>query len=148
MKGKWDGKLNEFCILPAVNTVNEWECPIKVIIKFWRYCGKPTSGYMFSIRDKIPSANVTARLFKQMAVEQGLILPGKHSNRISCATTLKSLGASNDKINIHLHWSSEIMHTYYTKDFLLTEHNSPANLLAKALENSTLDDAQDHIPYL
>ena len=106
----------------------------------------PPKGLCLILKNKIPSTNPTARYYKLEAEKLQLkIVPQKHSNRISCATTLKSLGASDEDIKIHMHWASETMSSYYTKDFLLTEPNAPAHLLAKALQSGSLDEAQDHI---
>ena len=69
----------------------------------------------------------------------------KHVGRIGCVNTLAQLGATDLAIDVHMNWRSQSMRKYYLRDFIATNENSPAHLLAKAAESDKLNELQSSI---
>ena len=140
-KTNWKGSLNQWCTIPKLES-NFKYCPVRFLLKYWKYVGKPSSGLLFgSVK-----SNAAARLVSIYAERQNwTINPKKHSNRIACATTLFKAGCDELSIDMHMNWISEFMRKYYIMDFINTRQNGPAHKLKVAAESNELFNFQKHM---
>lgn len=109
-------------------------CPYATLHQWWKWCGKPSKGFIFSGPDK-EQMNDDKTLYQVRAKAKKLgysnkNLPTKHSCRISMVLTLKSMGVDTDTINRFMNWRSDTMQSYYLNVRNMRTVDAPAHKLS------------------
>ena len=116
-------------------TTPSTECPRAILKRWWRWCGCPKKGFVFSLKNKSQiNGDHTIYQVKTKAKKLGLshdTIPTKHSFRVSMCLTLKSMGVPADTINRFMNWRSESMQNYYLNLRNMRQLDAPAHKLAK-----------------
>ena len=119
----------------STTTMNAEDCPRAMLKKWWRWCGRPRTGLIFSTIDKKAiNGNHTIYQVRRQAIKLGFSkenIPTKHSFRITMCLTLKSMGVDPDTINRFMNWRSELMQSYYLNVRNMRKKEAPAHKIAK-----------------
>ena len=138
-KANVDAHAEHFCTL-ATNLERPDDCPVRTLLEYWSFSGRPRAGYFF--RTSSEGADLDSTYDSLVSAAQKFDKshkPGKHSGRISCVNTLVALGAKPDAIKKHMNWgpNSEMI-SHYVSSHLVTLPEAPASIL----QNNKLSDLQ------
>ena len=124
--------------------------PLKWLKRYWKWKGKPTSGFIFPPENKDwPDetwGNDTIGQVQRSAKLLGFptdSLPTKHSARVTMVITLYNLGVDSARINRFLNWKTDKMQTHYinTRDAMAL--GAPAHRLS-TLSASEMSAVQNY----
>ena len=131
--------------LKALPAEKKWRCAVRAVARWWRYMGRPRAGLMFHHRQRRITGNAESRMMREKAKElQWAILPMKNTGRVTMASTLSMLGASEMQIDLFLHWRSNQMRKHYANSHVAQGANAGASIMYAA-EMSNLDAVQKRL---
>ena len=111
----------------------QWQCPVRAIARYWLYMRCPTRGLMFHDRRKRIDGHAEIRLVRNQARKNGWEkLPAKNTGRVTIASTLVALGATDTQIDLFLHWRSNMMRKHYANQHVAREKSAGAAILFNA----------------
>ena len=131
--------------LKALPAEKKWRCAIRALARYWHYMGRPNTGLLFHRNHRRLDGNTECRLMKTMAKTLGWsVIPMKNTGRVTVASTLSMLEASEMQIDLFLHWRSNQMRKHYANSHIAQSKNAGASIM-HAAELSNLDEVQSRL---
>ena len=116
-----------FKALPASH---RWRCPVRAIARYWLYMRCPTRGLMFHDKRARINGNAEIRMAQKQAVANHWTkIPTKNTGRVTMASTLVMLGATDTQIDLFLHWRSNTMRKHYANQHVARDVSAGAAII-------------------
>ena len=131
--------------LKALPASQQSRCAVRALARWWQYMGRPRKGLIFHHHQQRISGNAECRLMREKAKElQWTVLPAKNTGRVTMASTLSLLGASEMQIDLFLHWRSNQMRKHYANSHIAQGENAGASIMYNAAMTN-LDSIQSRL---
>lgn len=128
--------------LKALPAEKKWRCAIWALARYWQYMGRPNTGLMFHRNHRRLKGHSECRMMRLKAASLGwAIPPQKNTGRVTMASTLSMLNASEMQIDLFLHWRSNQMRKHYANSHIAQSKNAGASIMHQA-ELTNLDEVQ------
>ena len=134
----------------ALPPQQRWSCLLHHLARYWLYMGKPARGLMFHDNHERITGDAEYTQMQRAASKLGwATMPGKHTGRVTVASSLQALGASDTVIDLFLHWRSDRMRKHYANRHTARSKVGAAFLLHQAMTTSNpekkLSTIQKHL---
>ena len=127
-------------------TSMKWSCLVHHLARYWRYMGKPRRGLMFHDNHQRITGDAEFVQMQRAARKLGWrTLPTKHTGRVTVASSLQAIGASDTVIDLYLHWRSDRMRKHYANRHTSRSRVGAAFLLHQAMTTSDPEKQLSHI---
>ena len=123
-------------------------CPVRMLVKYWQYLGRPTNGFVFPKNASEPiNGDVTYHQIKKFCLKFGLQLPTKHTPRTSFVALLGSKNLDRERLTEALNWRHDsVMVARYLNWHLSEQDDSPAVVFASEFEQKQPFAVIDDMP--
>ena len=118
----------------------QWSCLLHHLARYWSYMGKPSQGLLFHDNHERITGDAEFTQMQRSASKLGWgTLPTKHTGRVTVASSLQAMGASDTVIDLFLHWRSDRMRKHYANRHTARSRVGAAFLLHQAMTTSDPD---------
>ena len=123
-------------IITISSTSDPRKCPVEFLKKFWIFKGKPTAGFIFSVKNTHINGNCTYYQMQTFAKKLNwTVLPTKHSLRVAFCVFLSLNNVPREKIIQALNWKFDTtMIQRYVAWHTAQAPDAPAALIARELD--------------